>query len=745
MTLSPRIIGRLSGALWVACGSLVVVTAPIMPFPPGALPRGVILVGCTAVFCGIGIWVLPWKRWGRSATLWIVPLAFAAIALYSQFSRDEGSLSGLLYLVTFVWIGLAHRQGTSSSFLPLVTLAYVTPLWLDGDWHSGFGVASVVFVVPCCIVVGEIVAWVGARLRRSETALTEAEARFRLAFENAPMGMGMATLDGRVLQVNRAFADVLGYQPTEMEGLLLPDITHPEDRDAKHSEIEACLAGTLDRYQVEKRYRHAEEHYVWVLVSAACVRDASGYPLYMIGQLEDITERRALQDRLSHAAAHDLLTGMPNRVSFMDELEVARQRCQRGHQQIAVMFLDLDRFKLINDSLGHDAGDRLLQRVAQRLRRALRAGDLLARFGGDEFTVLCDVTDECDAVEIAQRLLTAMKRPLATADSEVFVSASIGLALSVSGQEPGSELLRNADVAMYRAKVLGPGHLEVFHTSDDAGHARRLRTSTDLHRAVDREEFELHYQPVVELHSSTLVGIEALVRWQHPTRGLLMPAEFIPLAEDSGLIVPMGTWVLNEACRQAVAWQRCRTAAGLDATRLNISVNVSAHQLFDPTFPRLVADAIDTSGIDADRLWLEITESTLMTHSEEEVTTLRRLRDLGLHLEIDDFGTGYSSLSRLKQFPVETLKIDRSFIDNLDNDIGDIAIVRAIIALGEALGLSVIAEGVERASQAHALTKLGCFLAQGYLYGRPRPANAIEPFPADDFGSWIGVPETATV
>lgn len=743
-SLSPGLIGRLGGSLWVACGLLALLTAPILSFPPGASLRGIFLVGGLATCCGVGIWHLPWDRWERTATLWIVPLAFAAIALYSQFSRDQGYLSGLFYLVSFVWIGLAHREGTSLMFVPLVSLAYVAPLWADGDLHRGFGIASVAFVVPCCVVVGETVAWVGARLRRSEVALAEADERFRSAFEYTPIGMAMTTVDGHLLRVNRAFADVLGHRPDDLAGVRLRELTHVDDRDLRRAEIQACIAGEMNSYQIEKRYRHADGHFVRALVSVSCVRDPDGEPLYMIGQLEDITERRALEDRLTHAAVHDLLTGVPNRVLFMDRLDLALQRCQRKEHQIAVMFLDVDRFKVINDSLGHDAGDRLLQRVAQRLKQSLRSGDTLARFGGDEFTVLCEVVDESHAVEVAQRLLKAMEQPLDILGSDVFVSASIGIALAVSGHESGSELLRCADAAMYRAKLLGPGHLEVFRTTDDVGHSQRLRTSTDLHGSIDRNELELHYQPIVDLHTNTLVGLEALVRWRHPTRGLIMPGEFIPLAEDSGMIIALGQWVLNEACCQTAIWEKRRTAVGLDGARLNMCVNVSGQQLLDPEFPGCVAQAVDASGINPERLWQEITESVLMTNSEEAVGTLQSLRDLGLHLEIDDFGTGYSSLNRLKKFPVETLKIDRSFIDDLDNDIGDVAIVRAIIALGESLRLSVIAEGIERQSQAQALTNLGCYLAQGYLYGRPLPGSLLEPFPADDLANWVTAPTFAT-
>jgi diguanylate cyclase (GGDEF)-like protein len=408
------------------------------------------------------------------------------------------------------------------------------------------------------------------------------------------------------------------------------------------------------------------------------------------------------------------------------------------------MFLDLDRFKLINDSLGHEMGDKLLERVAHRLAAALRSVDTLARFGGDEFTVLCEVSDKSEALEIADRLVQAMQKPLVLADSELFVTVSVGVALSLDGSESGAEMLRNADVAMYRAKEIGPSRTEVYRTDDETGTIRRLRTSNELHRALERDELELYYQPMVDLHTETMVGMESLVRWRHPTRGLLLPGEFIALAEDSGLIVPLGAWVLREACRQGAHWDGLRTAAGQNPGRLNISVNVSAQQLADSTFPRQVASALNESGLDPDKLWLEITESTLMSTGDASVAALSALRALGAHLEIDDFGTGYSSLSYLKRLPVETLKVDQSFVDELDSDADDVAIVRAIVGLGDSLGLAIVAEGVERRPQANALMALGCSIGQGYLFGYPQPASALEPYPADDLSSWAPVSQIRT-
>jgi diguanylate cyclase (GGDEF)-like protein/PAS domain S-box-containing protein len=735
-TLTKDLVGRLSGALWIGTGVLVALAGAVLRFRAGASRPGMVGVGIACLAIGAVVWNISWERRRRSASLWLVPVALGMITLYNRFTGYDAFVYGTFFLVVFVWLGLGHPRGTSIRFAPLLAAAYALPLLDTSPTERAVGLGSALFVVPCCVLVGEIVAWVGGMLRQSESAIFEAEARFRSAFEDAPIGMGLASTDGRLVRVNRAYGDILGYSPDELSGMAIKDFTHPEDWEANAVQFNALVAGEIDRYHMEKRYLHADGHVVWVTVSASCVHDDEGRPVYLIGQIDDVTERREMRERLAHAAVHDQLTGLPNRVLFMDRLGLALSRAQRDRHGVALMFLDLDRFKLINDSLGHEMGDRLLECVAQRLEGALRAVDTLARFGGDEFTVLCEVSDKAEALEIAQRLLHAMQKPLILSGSEMFVSVSVGVALSADGSESGAEMLRNADVAMYRAKERGPSCVEVYRTDDETGTIRALRTSNELHRALERQEFELHYQPVVDLHTETMVGMEALVRWHHPTRGLLLPGEFIGLAEDGGLIVPLGAWVLREACRQSAAWDALRTEAGHDSGRLNISVNVSAQQLADPTFPRQVASALDESGLDPDKLWLEITESTLMSTGDASVVVLAALRALGLHLEIDDFGTGYSSLSYLKRLPVETLKVDQSFVDELDSDADDVAIVRAIVGLGDSLGMAIVAEGVERHTQAGALMALGCTIAQGYLFGFPQPASALAPYPADDLSSW---------
>jgi diguanylate cyclase (GGDEF)-like protein/PAS domain S-box-containing protein len=575
--------------------------------------------------------------------------------------------------------------------------------------------------------------------RKAVAALAEAEERFRTTFEMAPTGMILTGPDGDLIRANPAYGVIVGREPSSLVGLTQHDLMHPDDLEGNLADLRALAAGEVDIISSEKRYIHADGHLVWASVSASRVTDGSGMPLYLIGQVEDITESRETRVRLAHAAIHDPLTDLPNRDLFVDRLEMALRRSRRGGHRVAVMFLDLDRFKMVNDSHGHEVGDRLLRAVADRMSSALRASDTLARFGGDEFTVLCEeVADEAHVLEIADRLRSTMSEPLTEAGGETFVSFSVGIALSSDGSESGSTLLHQADVAMYRAKERGRARVEIYTQDHDDVALTRLRTSNELRDALDEDELELCYQPFVDLHTHTMVGMEALVRWRHPTRGLLFPDQFIPMAEDSGLIVPLGAWALRETCRQAAAWDVGRNAAGLDEARLNVSVNVASLQLADPGFPDVVADVLGTTGINPDRVWLELTESTLMCDPESMVEVLHSLRAIGLHVIIDDFGTGYSSLAYLNQFPVETLKIDRSFVQEVDLRSEDTAVVRAIIGLGDSLGLSVIAQGVERWAQVPILQTLGCHLAQGYLLGAPLRAGDIGAFPTDDPSAWYG-------
>jgi diguanylate cyclase (GGDEF)-like protein len=419
---------------------------------------------------------------------------------------------------------------------------------------------------------------------------------------------------------------------------------------------------------------------------------------------------------------HDVLTGLPNRALFQDRLGHALTQADQRARLVAVLFLDLDNFKVINDSLGHQAGDALLVEVARRLRTCLRAGDTVARQGGDEFTVLLqDIADESEANLVAERIGDALGTPFRLGDREVFVSASIGLALSTTAWTPPDSLLRNADIAMYRSKAAGKARHSVFDSGMRQLAMDRLEAETDLRQALAREQFRIHYQPILDLSDGSIVEVEALLRWERPGHGLMAPLTFIPLAEETGLIVPIGRWVLQEACRQAKVWNLQFPSV----PPLVMSVNLSARQFQDPGLVSDIKQAIQDNSLDSRALKLEITESVAMQDIDATVVKLDALKALGIQLAIDDFGTGYSSLGYLKRFPVDTLKIDRSFIERIGLDIQDAAIVQSVVALAKTLHLSVVGEGIESPAQAAQLRALGCDRGQGFLFARPQSAEAI--------------------
>jgi diguanylate cyclase (GGDEF)-like protein/PAS domain S-box-containing protein len=569
--------------------------------------------------------------------------------------------------------------------------------------------------------------------KAQEAALSEAQEVFRHAFDDAPIGIGLVGLDGSIQRANRSMAVLLGRSQEELVGTFILDLTHPEDRGESSDHTERLNRSEIDFYRLEKRYLRPDGSTVWASLSVSLVRDIEGRPMYQIGQLEDITDRKVLADKLAHDAAHDAMTGLLNRVSFTDH--VARALADRGDRAVAVLFIDLDHFKVVNDSLGHAFGDMLVTTVAQRLRSTLRPDNVIARFGGDEFVVLCpNLSGEAAAAAIARRLLDAVAEPVAMMTEEIFVSASIGIA--IAGAEDTSEtLLRHADAAMYRAKNDGRARAVLFQADDHGAAIAALRTGSDLHRALERNELVVHYQPIATLRTGRVVGFEALLRWNHPERGLVPPADFIPLAEETGLIVPIGAWVLETACRQLVHWQTVRDRDS-DRGGLAMNVNLSPRQLADPTLAASVARILEDTKVDPAAVCLELTENTLMQNQASATAAMRALRELGVYISIDDFGTGYSSLSYLKRFPVSALKIDRSFIDGLGRDNEDTSIVEAIVTLAHALGLTAVAEGLETPTQLDALRVIGCDYAQGFLLGRPLPADVLGDNPADDLTAW---------
>jgi diguanylate cyclase (GGDEF)-like protein/PAS domain S-box-containing protein len=556
--------------------------------------------------------------------------------------------------------------------------------------------------------------------KRTEESLREAEERFRRSFDDAAIGMALVGTDGRFLRTNRSLCDMLGYREVELLGKTFQDITHPDDLDADLDQVRRMLDGEIRTYQMEKRYFHKEGQVVWVLLSVSLVHDEEGEPLYFVSQIQDISERKVLEERLQHRAFHDSLTDLPNRQLFMDRLGQALRRTRRRHKRVAVLFMDLDGFKVVNDSLGHQVGDLLLTVVAQRLRRCLRPEDTLARFGGDEFVVLIEgLDDPAQAVQVAERITEEVRRPFILEGRDLYMIASIGISLGDARTHDPDALLREADTAMYRAKDEG-GDFRVFNPAMYERAFTRLEVENDLRRAIEQEEFLVHYQPMVDLQTAELWGMEALVRWDHPERGLLEPSEFVPVAEESGLVIPMGEQILREACFRAKEWQEENPRV----PPLVISVNLSALQLSRLDLAETVERVLGETGLEGSRLTLDVTETVYVKVLAANTAILDRLTDLGVRFSIDDFGTGYSSLSYLKRLPADAIKIDQSFVKSLGEDVEDTAVVRMIIELAHTLGLEVIAEGVETEKQAALLKEMGCDFAQGYHFSKPLPPEA---------------------
>jgi diguanylate cyclase (GGDEF)-like protein len=438
--------------------------------------------------------------------------------------------------------------------------------------------------------------------------------------------------------------------------------------------------------------------------------------------LANAIERRQSEEQTQHEALHDPLTGLPNRSLFLDRLEHALSVTARRESSVAVLFLDLDQFKLVNDSLGHAAGDELLSSVAPRLEQALRPGDTVARFGGDEFAVLAeDIGSERGATRIAERIAESLSRPFVLRDREHFVSASIGISIGTGSEQPEA-LIRDADSALYRAKERGRGGYEIFDEVMRSRVIEHMQIENDLRRAIQRGELELYYQPVIRLHSGAVVSMEALLRWNHPERGMVGPLSFIPVAEESRLIIPIGRWVIEQACRQVAAWQQLKP----DQAPMSVAVNISARQLADPELISHIEGSVRANRIDPSTLWLELTETAVLEDTDFVERSLRQLKGLGLRLVLDDFGVGFSSLGYLKRLPLSLIKLDRSFVENVPENAHDAAIVRAVCQMAGTIGIGVVAEGVETEEQVRAARDLGCGYAQGFHFARPMPADEVE-------------------
>ncbi len=700
------------------------------------------------------------------ASVWTLRFFFGAASElpHTQFTAKLITATCLIALVQYIVntgvVAVAQSCKINQPFWQTWSKYY---LWTSITYFSGAAAAAIiarfvhVFSFYAVIVAAPIIISVfftyrmylkniDASVKQMEQAeshlrqLRQSEERFRSAFDFAAIGMALVAPDGKWLEVNRSLCNLVGHTEQELLESDFQALTHKDDLGSSLAGVHQVLNGAMQTFQMEKRYQHKDGRNVWVLWSVSKAADAQSEIVHLIFQIQDITDRKWAEEQLQHDAFHDALTGLPNRALFVDHLKMALSRAVRTpHFQYAVLFLDLDRFKLINDSLGHMAGDRLLIEIGRRLESCLRPGDTVARLGGDEFTILLeDIADVGEAINVAERIKCELGLPFHLASGgdgatarlhEVFTTTSVGIAHSGQGYSRPEDVLRDADTAMYRAKAQGKTRHEVFDPAMHVHAANLLQLETDLRRAVERQEFVVYYQPIVSLETGKIASFEALVRWQHPQHGFVSPAEFIPLAEETGLIVPLGLFVLNEACRQMKAWQKVYDLPN-DVT---MSVNLSGKQFAQADLIGSIKDVLEQTELAAQSLKLEITESIVMHNIETAADSMHQLRALGVTLSIDDFGTGYSSLSYLHRFPISTLKIDRSFVSQMSGNNENTEIVRTIVMLAQNLGMDIVAEGVETQEQLAQLQSFNCEYGQGYLFSRPTNAETAATLLARDY------------
>jgi len=621
----------------------------------------------------------------------------------------------------YLWTSVTYLAGASAAFM---IAKLITLVGFYGAIATTPIVAIVYITYKTYLKNVEVSLAHAEDAQRHAAVLRESEERFRTAFDYATIGMALVSPEGRWLQVNRSLCDIIGYSEEELLTSDIQTVTHPQDLGDLLVQQSRLLNGTLPGYQTEKRYIHKLGHEVWSQLSVSRVRDPETQLVRFIFQIQDITDRKRAEARLVHDAFHDGLTGLPNRALFIDHLKLAVARRRRKEYALfSVLFLDLDRFKVVNDSLGHLVGDQLLIAVASKLQTCLRPGDTIARLGGDEFTILLeDIKSNSEAVFVAERIQRELTQPLALEGRTVFASASIGIAPSTTGYERPEDILRDADTAMYYAKSLGGSCHHVFDKSMHVRAVKLMQMHTDLRAAIEKEQLVVEYQPIVSLDTFRVTGFEALARWRHSEHGLINPSQFIPIAEETGLIIPIGEWILREACSQLRQWQDLYPTD----SPLTMSVNLSGKQFAQPNLIEQIERVLEDTRLNPSSLWLEITESVVVANVEAASETCKGLRKLGVGLSIDDFGTGYSSLSSLHSFPISTLKIDGSFVSRMSGDNENTEIVRTIMSLAGNLGMDVIAEGVETLEQLTKLRTLGCEQGQGFFFSRPISARDAE-------------------
>ncbi len=568
-------------------------------------------------------------------------------------------------------------------------------------------------------------------LKLAQYALQEQESFFRSLYEQATLGIAFCRADGSIVQANGKFCAITGYREADLQSMALGQLIHPGDRLNHHDVFREVARGQRSGLSTDQRYQRQDGTFVWVSMTTSVIRDDQGHCQVLAVIIQDISHRKHLEAeqhraeaQLRHNALHDALTQLPNRNLLMAHLERALKRQQRPpHTPFAVMFLDIDRFKLVNDSLGHLVGDQLLITIAETLSQLVRPGDLVARLGGDEFVILLDVVEDLsDVLAVADRILYTLRQPFAIEQREVYATASMGIVMGSKAYTSATELLRDADIAMYRAKANGKNGYALFDPTLHDRVMARLQIEHDLRRALDQQQLALFYQPIVSLRDGSIAYIEALMRWYHPDRGMISPGEFIPIAEETGLIVALDRWALITACRQLRQWQQRFPLA----RELRVSVNLSAQDLHAPDLIGDIRTALTQSGLEGCFLVIEMTESLLISDTQPVIQLIAQLQDLSVQLSVDDFGTGYSSLSYLHRFPLNALKIDQSFTSNMRQGPVNREIIETIVALSDRLGMAAIAEGGETLEQIAHLKQIGCEYSQGYHFCKPLPAAELE-------------------
>ena len=564
-----------------------------------------------------------------------------------------------------------------------------------------------------------------AEQERISHALKESEEHFRTAFDHA-VGMALVSPTGHWLEINESLCMLLGYTKDELKKLSLRTVIHSKDLGQTLVKIQELLDGVLDSFQLETRYLNKNGEIIWVLASASAVRSEDDLPRHLVFQIQNISDRKKAEQQIRYAAFHDALTGLPNRTLIAERMNGSIEKAKKNRDYLfAVLFVDLDRFKVVNDSMGHNIGDKLLIDLSNRLSLCIRKEDIVARLGGDEFAVLLDgIENENVAIEIAARIQEKISQPFELFGQEFFTSVSIGIAFSTAGYDKTEDILRDADTAMYRAKANGKARYEIFNPKMHTRAIEMLRMENDLRQAIEKGEIVPHYQPIVSLRSNKVTGFEALARWEHPERGVVSPIDFIPLAEETGLIVPLGMQIFEKSCNQLHRWQKMFA----DEIPLTMSVNLSGKQFAQKDLVAEIGKIIKEAQIDPECVRLEITESVIMDNAALAIEILEQLKSLGIQLSIDDFGTGYSSLSYLHRFPFDILKIDRSFVSRMAFDKSSRSIVETIITLAAKLNKQVVAEGVETIQHKDMLSELLCDYGQGYLFSKPLNSAAAEEF-----------------